>query len=46
MAKRPKRPNYPPKKRNPAKGGREDSRVLSPETKAALDRIFSSAKKA
>jgi hypothetical protein len=45
MAKSPKRPNRAPKKRKPSKGGREESRVLSPETKAALDRIFIAAKK-
>jgi len=46
MAKSPKRPNRAPKKQKNSKGGREDSRVLSPETKANLDRVFNAAKKA
>ena len=45
MAKSPKRPNRAHKKQKTTKGGREKSRVLSPETKAALDRIFIAAKK-
>lgn len=47
MAKSPKRPNRAPKKQRPSKGGgREDSRMLSPETKLALERIFIATKKA
>ena len=48
MAKKPKRGNQYAQKK-PNKGTRApgvDSRVLSPETKAALERIFIADKKA
>ena len=45
MTKAPRRPNRAPKKKKNSKGGREETRTLSPETKAALDRVYIAAKK-
>jgi hypothetical protein len=46
MAKAPRRPNRAPKKKKNSKGGREETRILSPETRLALDRVFNATKKA
>lgn len=45
MPKTKKRPYRTSKKKKGAAGGREDARVLSPETIARLDRIAAESKK-